>query len=99
AIWLLATRRWRAAAACVGAGVMLLLGSWAVIGFAGLGSYPTLLNVLERIEAPVSYSAVALLGVHSGGATAAVTAALAGWLAVAIVLAVRTPDGDRRAFA
>jgi hypothetical protein len=98
AIWLLATRRWRSAAACAGAGTVLLLGSWAVIGFAGLRSYPTLLNVLERIEAPASYSVVALVGV-SGGAETAVTAVLAVALAAAIVVAARASDGDRRGFA
>ena len=98
AIWLLATRRWRSAAACVGAGIVLLLGSWAVIGFAGLRAYPTLLSVLERIEAPASYSIVALFGV-SGGAATAVTAVLGVALAATVVLAARTPDGDRRAFA
>ena len=98
AIWLLATRRWRSAAACVGAGIVLLLGSWAVIGFAGLRSYPTLLNVLERIEGPASYSVVALVGV-GGGAATAVTVVLAVALFAAVVLAARAPDGDRRAFA
>ena len=97
-VWLLATRRWRSAAACVGAGTVLLLGSWAVIGFAGFGSYPTLLRVLERIEAPVSYSVVALVGVHGGAATA-LTAVLAVALAAAVFLAARSPDGDRRALA
>ena len=97
-VWLLATRRWRSAAASVGAGTVLLLGSWAVIGFAGFGSYPTLLRVLERIEAPVSYSVVALVGVHGGAATA-LTAVLAVALAAAVFLAARAPDGDRRAFA
>ena len=78
--------------------VLLLLGSWAVIGFAGFRSYPTLVHVLERIEGPVSYSVVALLGVH-GAAETAVTAALVVGLAAAVVLAARTSDGDRRAFA
>ena len=97
-IWLIATRRWRSAAACVGAGIALLLGSWAVIGFAGLRSYPTLLHVLERIEAPASYSVVALVGV-GGGAETAVTAVLAVALAAVVVLAARASDGDRRGLA
>ena len=97
-IWLLATRRWRAAATCVGTGTVVLLGSWAVIGFAGLRSYPTLLHVLDRIEAPVSYSVVALVGVR-GGAETAVTVVLAVALAAAIVLVARAPDGDRRSLA
>jgi hypothetical protein len=97
-IWLLATRRWRAAAACACAGALLVLGSWAVIGFAGFRSYPTLLHVLEQIEAPASYSVVALVGV-GGGAATAVTAVLAVALAAAVVLAARAPDGDRRGLA
>jgi hypothetical protein len=96
-IWLLATRRWRAAAICIGVGIALLIGSWAVIGFAGFRSYPTLLHVIERIEAPASYSIVALVGI-GGGAATAVTAVLALAMAAAIVLAASAPDGDKRAF-
>ena len=96
-VWLLATRRWRSAVVAAVVAVVLLVGSWAVIGFAGLRSYPTLLHVLERIEAPVSYSIVALIGLR-GGAETAVTLVLAVVLAVAVVLAARTPDGDRRGF-
>src|SRR6185436_4915141 len=50
------------------------------------------------IEAPVSYSVVALVGV-GGTAETVVTAVLAVGLALAVVLAARAPDGDRRAFA
>jgi len=98
AIWLLATRRWRAAVLCGAAGAILLLGGWAVIDFAGLRSYPTLVHLLERVEGPVSYSAVALLGLSGGAQTVAtIVLSLAG--AVAVVLAARGPAGDRRAFA
>jgi len=97
-IWLLATRRWRSAALCVAVGAALLLGSWAVIGFAGLRSYPTLLHVLDRLEAPASYSVVALLGV-TGTAETAVTVVLAVASAAAVFLAARASDGDRRGFA
>src|SRR5712691_3434232 len=44
-LWLVATRRFRSAAAGVAAGVVLVLGPWAVIRFAGLTGYPHLLNV------------------------------------------------------
>lgn len=98
AIWLLATRRWRAAAVCAAVGVFLLLGGWAVIDFAGLRSYPTLVHVLEKVEAPVSYSTVALLGL-SGTAATALTAVLSLAAVVAIWFASRGEDGDRRAFA
>jgi Glycosyltransferase family 87 len=97
-IWLLATRRWRAVAICAGSGLILLLGGWAVIGFAGLGSYPTLVHLLEQVEAPVSYSAIALLGLSGTAATVA-TVALSLAAVIAILLAARGSDGDRRAFA
>lgn len=98
AIWLLATRRWRAAVLCAGVSVVLLLGGWAVIDFAGLRSYPTLVHLLEQVEAPVSYSLIALLGVSGTAATAA-TIALSLSAAVAIWLAARGADGDRRGLA
>ena len=97
AVWLLASRRWRATAMCVAAGAVLLIGSWAAIDFAGFGSYPSLLHVLERIEAPASYSVVALLGV-GGRAETALTVVLFVAAAAAVGLAARGPDGDRRAF-
>ena len=70
AIWLLVTRRWRAAVICAGVGLVLLVGGWAVIDFAGLRSYPTILHVLQQVEVPVSYSLVALFGLSGGAATA-----------------------------
>ena len=97
-VWLLATRRWRAAAICAGAGAIFLLGSWAAIDFAGLRSYPTLIHVLEQVEAPVSYSAIALLGL-SGAAASAVTAVVSLTAVVAIWFTARGADGDRRALA
>ena len=96
-VWLVATKRWRAAAVCAGTGLILLLGGWAVIDFAGLRSYPTLVHLLERVEAPVSYSTVALLGL-SDGAETAVTVALSLGAVGAIWVAARRADGDRRAF-
>jgi hypothetical protein len=97
-VWLLATRRWRAAAICAGVALVLLLGGWAVIGFAGLGSYPTALHLLEQVEASAGYSVVALFGL-SGTAQTATTVALSILAIVGIGLAARGGDGDRRAFA
>jgi hypothetical protein len=97
-IWLLVTRRWRAFALTAAVGLVLLLGGWAVIDFAGFRSYPTLLHDLQQVEVPVSYSAVALFGV-SGGAATAVTVVLSLAGVAAIGLAARRVDGDRRAFA
>jgi hypothetical protein len=98
AVWLLATRRWRAAAICAGAGLILLFGGWAVIGFAGLRSYPTLVHLLQQVEGPVSYSFVALLGL-SGTTATAVTVVLSLAAVVAVWFAARGSGGDRRGFA
>jgi hypothetical protein len=68
-----------------------------VIDFAGLRSYPTVVHLLERVEAPASYSAVALLGV-SGSAQTAATVALSLAAVAGIAFAARGADGDRRAF-
>jgi hypothetical protein len=97
-LWLLATRRWRATAIFAGAAVVLLLGGWAVIDFAGLHSYPTVVHLLEKVEAPASYSLIALLGL-SGGAETALTVVLSLAAVVAIWFAARGAAGDRRAFA
>jgi hypothetical protein len=98
AVWLLATRRWRAAVSCAAVGVVLLLGGWAVIDFAGLRSYPTLVHMLEQVEAPASYSAVALVGLNGSAATDA-TYVLSLVAVVSIWLAARGAGGDRRALA
>lgn len=97
-IWLLVTRRLRAAVISAAAGVVLLLGGWAVIDFAGLRSYPTLVHVLGQVEGPVSYSTTALLGV-SGTTATAFTVALSLAAVVAVWFAARGADGERRAFA
>ena len=97
-VWLLATRRWRAAAICAGTGLILLFGGWAVIDFAGLRSYPTLVHLLQRVEASASYSFVALLGI-SGSAATAVTVVLSLVAIVAVWFAARRSGGDQRALA
>jgi hypothetical protein len=97
-VWLLATRRLRTALEAAGIAVILLVGGWAVIDFAGLGGYPHLLRVLSRVEATQSYSIVGLLRL-SGGAAAAVTAVLIVAVVVAVFAAARGADGDRRSLA
>jgi hypothetical protein len=97
-VWLLVTQRWRALTLSAAVGLVLLLGGWAVIDFAGFRSYPTLLHDLQKVEVPVSYSAVALFGL-SGSAATAVTVLLSLVGVAAIALAARRVDGDRRAFA
>jgi hypothetical protein len=97
-VWLLATRRWRAAILCAAVGVAFVVGGWAVIDFAGFRSYPTLVRLLEHVDGPLSYSVFALFGL-SGSAQAAAAVVLSLLAVLSIVLAARGRDGDRRAFA
>lgn len=97
-LWLLVTRRLRAAAVFAGAAVCIGLGGWAAIDFAGMRSYPHLLHVLSQAEQGTSYSPVALLRL-SGGSATALSVALVAVVALAVVLAARGADGERRAFA
>jgi hypothetical protein len=100
-VWLAIRRGLRSAAWSVLLTFFITLSTWSVIGFAGFGDYPHLVRLVERIEAPKSYSLVALglkLGVGHAGATAlALTAGLA-VLATAVIMARGEKDG-RRSFA
>jgi hypothetical protein len=103
-LWLVVTRRGRAATRALVVAVVAVFGSWAVIGFAGLGSYPRILDILSRLEEWKSYSAVAfglVLGLSAGEARALALVACAVVL-VGVVLSVRlrpgNPDADRQAF-
>ena len=60
ALWLLVTRRWRAAAFAVGGAGATTALAWAVLGFDGLRDYPTLLRTLSSVEGRETYSLVAL---------------------------------------
>ena len=95
-VWLLATRRLKTAFAAAAVSVVLLVGGWAAIGFAGLHGYPHLLRVLSRVEAVQSYSLVGLFRLEGTAATV-LTALLAVGVVVAVVVAARGPEGDRRA--
>lgn len=94
-IWLLATRRLRTVLATCVIAAVLVVGGWAVIGFAGLSGYPHLLRTLSKVEAVQSYSLVGLLRLQ-GGAAAALTAVLGLVVVVAVLVAARGPEGDRR---
>jgi Glycosyltransferase family 87 len=97
-VWLLATRRLRTFLAAAAVAVVLLVGGWAAIDFAGLSGYPRLLRVLSHVEAVQSYSLVGLLRL-GGTAATALTLMLVVAVVVAVLLAARGPEGDRRAFA
>jgi hypothetical protein len=102
-LWQAATRRTAAAARALVVAVTAVMASWALIGFAGLGSYWHLLDELSRLEQWKSYSAVAfglVLGLSSGEARALALGACA--LVAAAILLVRLrkggADADRQAF-
>jgi hypothetical protein len=98
-VWLAATRRMASAAvACLVAGV-LLLASWAAIGFAGLREYPDLLRRLEDTVGHDSYS-VFIVGLDVGlpsPIARAVWLALGLGLLAAVLLLGRLGD-ERSAF-
>jgi alpha-1,2-mannosyltransferase len=96
-LWLLVTRRLRATVMCVVVSGAVVLSGWAVIGFADLRSYPHLLHVLTKVEQGASYSPIALLGL-TGTAATLLSVALVIGVALAVTLAARGVDGDRRAF-
>jgi hypothetical protein len=100
-VWLIATRRFRTALTTVGLGIVVVFGSWAVIGFDGLLEYPRRLGGIASVEQEKGWSLFPLmrsLGVPPSTAHLVLVfltlAAVAG-----IVLIARRPDGDRRAFA
>jgi Glycosyltransferase family 87 len=101
-VWVGASRRWLTSVRALGLAVTGIFLSWAVIGFAGLGSYLRLLEELSRLEQWKSYSAVALgmgLGLTAGDSRALALTACA-LVLVAIVLVQRRgrEDADRQAF-
>jgi Glycosyltransferase family 87 len=81
-VWFAATRRVVTAALAAAIGVALLLVSWAVVGFAGFTSYPSLLRRLDDVVGQDSYTAYVVgldLGIPSPVARAL-------WLAVGLSL-------------
>jgi Glycosyltransferase family 87 len=101
AVWLFITRRYKALAVCVAAGIVLTFGAWALIGFEGLRQYPQMLSDMSFIQDDRAVSIVGVLvvaGVSSGVATVLAMALGAGILILAWRLS-SGPDGDRRAFA
>jgi hypothetical protein len=98
-IWLLITRRLRAAALSVGLGVVLTFGAWAVIGFDGMSRYPQMLSDLSLLQENRASSVVGVLsvaGVPAGVASAVAVLLGVGILGLAWRLARRS-GGDRRA--
>ena len=99
-VWLLLTRRFRAAAWAIGSAVVLVLGAWALIGFDGFLDYPKLLRAVQDVYAERSISLSTVAGALGASVDAAVAiAALAGICCIGVAAwLVRGDDGDRRAF-
>jgi hypothetical protein len=100
AAWLIITRRYRQLVLAAGLGAAVSLGAWAVLGFAGLASYPAMLSHLSFIQEGRSDSVVALLlvaGLSAAAAQALALLAAAGLLGVAWRFG-RSADNQRQAF-
>src|SRR5207244_11873379 len=85
-VWLAATRRFLAAAVSLVVGSVLIVASWAVIGFAGFVDYPGLLRKLDQAVGADSYT-IYNLGLELG-LPSAVSRALWLLLGLAILAAV-----------
>ena len=59
-VWLAATRRYAAALLSCFLAVVVVLGSWAVIGFAGLLDYPRLLRRAQELQEHATYTTYSL---------------------------------------
>jgi alpha-1,2-mannosyltransferase len=94
-VWLVATRRPRAAAGTIAVGAVLVVASWAAIGFAGVSTYPRMLRILTDLESGVSYGPLGLVSLSPGSRTA-LSLVLALVAAAATIAARRN---ERRAFA
>jgi hypothetical protein len=100
-VWLVVTRRVRAASYSVLLAAGAVTVSWAAIGFEGAGSYPALLRALDHVYSRHSQSLYALGAAAGLSDTAAKTFGVAAALAIlaAGVAVARRADGDGRLFA
>jgi hypothetical protein len=100
-VWLVATRRLKTGFLSLALGVAAAVAGWAAIGFAGLTSYPALLNKFSAVTEARAFSIAGLnhsLGLPENVGRGALL--LAGAASVtAIVMLARGSEGDRRAFA
>ena len=98
-VWLAATRQLGAAVVSCGIAVVLVLLSWAAIGFRGMAEYPELLRRLEETVGSDAYTVPNLMRDLGAGPTFARIAGLSlgVGLLVAVVLLGRRGD-DRSAF-
>ena len=99
-VWLIATRRYAAAAIATAGAALACIVSWAVIGFDGFRSYPALLAADARAFEAGGDGLVSLalrLGLSPAGARAVAVVAGVALVGLTVGLASRA-DGDRRSF-
>ena len=95
-VWLVAARRAATAALALAVGLVLLVASWATIGFDGLRRYPDLLQRLEEVVGDDAYTVFNLMS--DLGAPDAIARTL--WLGLGFALlaacVVLARSGDER---
>ncbi len=96
-VWTVAMRRLRATAWALAIGIVVTLGSWAILGFDGLMGYPDLLRRLSDIQSDRSYSLVGMASTAGLGEPVgqALTLLVGGSLLVGCVLFARRSDDER----
>jgi hypothetical protein len=81
-VWLVVTRRYGGAAVSLATGVLVLLGTWAALGFSGLGDYVDIARGVQDIVEGDAYTIYVVA--MDAGAPSPLARAL--WLAVGIAL-------------
>jgi alpha-1,2-mannosyltransferase len=95
-LFLLVTRRWRAAGIAVASAAVSCFVPWAAIGFRGLGGYPDLLQQLQLLERDNSFTVAAFFSRFSSWWTGqSVAYAIA---ALIVVWTLRHRHDDRAVF-
>ena len=99
AVWLLVTRRWRAAVLGSALALVSTLAAWSVIGFAGFSDYRRVLSLLATGEERESFSLASLgfaggLSAHASHLIAEVVGALLLAAAIGVGLRRRNSRGD-----
>jgi hypothetical protein len=97
-LWLLFTRRFRMALLAGAGSTVLLLGSWAIIGFHGLGTYSRLLSADARAFQTRSHSVVALIYRLGGSTTTGTICAILVAASIALLIVHRARNRDQAAF-
>lgn len=99
-LWLVYTRRFKAAALSATGGIAMTVVAWKGIGYAGLHQYPHLLSRMTELVGTNSYSPFALLHTAGLSASAAQQLVLAAGALIAALAAylLREDIADERSF-